>query len=132
MESELRAALIDWLHADPNLAGVLNAVTEEAPTAASPPWLAIAASPSADWSPKTQAGRELRIALELHCRGGDARAAIETGAAVESRVQALPRAQNGFAIASLAFVRARAEQRPRGQRAILMEYRFRCLETQPE
>ena len=44
MEIALRAALIDWLAADPVLAAELNAVAEEAHARTSLPWLAIAAS----------------------------------------------------------------------------------------
>ncbi len=69
MEIALRAALIAWLAADPALAPQLNAIVEEAPSRTALPWLALAASASADWSCKDRAGREVRIALELHCRG---------------------------------------------------------------
>ena len=70
MESTLRAALIEWLRSGPALAA-LNSVAEETPVAATPPWLGIAASASADWSTKDARGREIRVALELHCRGDD-------------------------------------------------------------
>ena len=35
----------------------------------------------------------------------------------------------GLSIASTTFLRARAEQRPRNTRAVLIEYRFRILEA---
>lgn len=127
MEVLLRNSLIAWLRADPALAQ-LNIVAEEAPLSASPPWLGIAASASADWSTKERRGREVRIALELHFRGQAADSAAALVRAVEARIEALPRAQPGFAVAGIAFLRARAEQRPRHMRAVLMEYRFRCLE----
>src|SRR5690606_33027273 len=72
MESELRAALIAWLRADAVLANLVNTVSEEAPARASPPWLASAASASADWSTKDRRGREVRAAFERRLRGGDA------------------------------------------------------------
>jgi hypothetical protein len=127
METDLRAALIAWLEADTVLMTRLNAVTEEAPSRASPPWLGIAASASADWGTKDRAGREVRVALELHCRGDDPGTAAATVRAIEARVEALPRAQAGFAVVSTRFLRARAEQRPGNVRAVLMEYRFRVL-----
>ena len=126
METSLRAALIDWLRADTALTEV-NIVTEEAPPAAGPPWLGIAASASADWSVKERKGREIRIALELHFRGQASDTAASLISAIETRIEALPRGQPGFEIASIAFLRGRAEQRARGMRAVLMEYRFRCL-----
>ena len=127
MEIALRAALIAWLAADPLLAAELNAVVEEAPSRTSLPWLAIATSASTDWSCKDRLGREVRIALELHCRGDRADSAGTLVSAIESRIAALPRAQAGFAVVTAQFLRARAEQRGESRRAILLEYRFRLL-----
>ena len=129
METLLRAALVDWLRADAALAATLNSVTEEAPTRVSHLWLAIAASASADWSTKDQRGREVRVALELHCRGDDPATAADLVRAIELRVETLPRKHANFTIATTQFLRARAEQRPGNIRAMLMEYRFRLLET---
>ena len=127
MESELRAALIAWLRADAVLANLVNAVSEEAPARASPPWLGIAASASADWSTKDRRGREVRVAFELQMRGDDPAAAAAVTRAVEMRVEALPRVQDGFAVAGVTFLRARAEQRAGNRRVALVEYRFRVL-----
>ena len=127
MEIALRAALVAWLAADPTLAERLNAVTEEAPSRASLPWLAISASASADWGCKTHDGREVRIALELHCRGDRPDAAGDLVAAIERRIASLPRAQDGYRVITARFLRARAEQRGESRRAFLLEYRFRLL-----
>ena len=61
MEIPLRAALVAWLAADPVLGNQLNAVVEEAPSRSTLPWLAIAATASADWSSKSGPGREVRL-----------------------------------------------------------------------
>jgi hypothetical protein len=127
METQLRAALIEWLRADPVLAAELNMVAEEAPVRASLPWLGIAASASSDWGAKDVTGREVRVALELHFRGDDPGAGGALTQAVEDRVQALPRVQEGFAVVTAVFLRARVEQRPGNLRAALFEYRFRVL-----
>ena len=127
MEIPLRAALLAWLSADPALSAQLNAVVEEAPSRTALPWLAVAASASADWSAKDVAGREVRIALELHCRGDQPAAAGDLTAAIEARINALPPDQAGLRIVSITFLRARAEQRAANTRAILLEYRFRVL-----
>jgi hypothetical protein len=129
MELTLRAALIAWLAADPALSSRLNAVVEEAPARTSLPWLALAASASTDWSCKTAPGREVRVALELHSRGDRPDTAADLVAMIEARVEALPRAQGPFQVATIQFVRARAEQRGENRRAILLEYRFRLLGT---
>lgn len=127
MEIALRTALMAWLAADPALSGQLNAIAEEAPSRTAWPWLAVAASASADWSAKEVAGREVRIALELHCRGDQPDSAGALVAAIEARVTALPQAQSGFQVVTAQFLRARAEQRAANTRAVLLEYRFRVL-----
>ncbi|WEK45619.1 MAG: DUF3168 domain-containing protein [Candidatus Andeanibacterium colombiense] len=127
MESTLRAALVAWLRAGSTLAA-LNRVAEEAPVMASLPWLGIAASASTDWSAKEVRGREIRVAFELHCRGDDPASAATLVRAIEARIEALPRIQEGFAVISALFLRARAEQRAANTRAVLLEYRFRVLE----
>ena len=127
MEIALRAALLAWLGADPALSGQLNAIVEEAPSRSALPWLAVAASASADWSVKDRTGREVRIALELHCRGDRPDSAATLTAAIEARIAALPAAQTGFRVVTAQFLRARAEQRGANTRAILIEYRFRLL-----
>ena len=125
MEVLLHTALIDWLAGSSTLAPLLNSVTEEAPLRASVPWLALAASAAADWSTKTEVGRETRIALELHCRGDQPDSAATLVGAIDGAVMSLPRSQSGFTVTSIHFMRSRAEQRPDNARAILLEYRFR-------
>ncbi|MBS0255827.1 MAG: DUF3168 domain-containing protein [Proteobacteria bacterium] len=127
MEVPLRAALIGWLASDATLAGQLNSVTEEVPSRTALPWLAISASASADLSTKTERGREVRIALELHCRGDQPGSAADLVSAVEARIASLPRTQPGFRVVALNFLRARAEQRAENTRSVLLEYRFRLI-----
>lgn len=127
MEIDLRAAAIDWLAGDPLLAAELNAVTEEAPSRTSLPWLAIATSASADWSNKSRDGREVRVAFELHCRGDRPDAAAAIVRAIEKRLELLPRHQQGFSVVTIRFLRSRVEQRSESRRATLLEYRFRLL-----
>lgn len=127
MEIALRAALLAWLAADPLLTAELNAIAEETPPRTALPWLALAASASTDWSTKSGAGREVRVALELHCRGDTPDAAAPLVSAIEARVDSLPRAQAGFTVASHRFLRARVEQRAESRRAVLLEYAFRLL-----
>jgi Protein of unknown function (DUF3168) len=127
METALRAALLAWLQADPALAPQLNAIVEEAPSRTALPWLAIAASASVDWSCKDRTGREVRIALELHCRGDRAESAAALVSAIEARIAALPAEQDGYRVITTQFLRTRAEQRAGGTRAVLLEYRFRVL-----
>lgn len=124
METALRSALVDWLRADPILAGMVNAIEEEGPIAASPPHIAIAASASTDWSTKTGPGREIRLALELVDRGDEAAATGAIAARIEQRIATLAPQQSGFRVVVTQFLRSRAERRRRNLRAVLLEYRF--------
>ncbi|WP_347302743.1 DUF3168 domain-containing protein [Croceibacterium sp. TMG7-5b_MA50] len=127
MENELRIALIDWLRTDAVLAEAVNIVAEEHPRQVSAPSIGLVASASTDWSTKTEHGREVRIALQYRSRGDEPAEAGRVVAAIERRVESLPRRQPGWQVVSITFLRARAEQRPRQDRAILLEYRFRML-----
>lgn len=127
MESEFRGHLMNWLRGDAFLAATLNAIEEESPVAATAPWLGIAASGAIDWSTKTLGGREVRVALELVDRTGEAGSTGFIAEAIERRIALLPDDETSFAIVATHFLRSRAERRPRGLRAVLLEYRFRLL-----
>lgn len=129
METQLRAALTQWLRTAPSLAGLINAVEEESPVSASPPWLGIATSASADWSTKDLQGREVRVAFELSTRGDDAGADGALVSAISRRIESIPKTQDGFSIVTARFLRARAERRARNMRTVLLEYTFRLLEN---
>lgn len=129
METQLRAVLADWLRTAPTLAGQINAVEEESPVSASPPWLGIAASASTDWSTKELQGREVRVAFELNTRGDDTAGDGALVSAITRRIDSIPGAQNGFSIVTARFLRARAERRARNLRVVLLEYTFRLLEN---
>ena len=132
MELDLRAALIAWLRTAPAPLDALNAIEEEAPPRAAPPWLGIAASASADWSTKDRTGRETRIALELITRGPNPADDGSTVAAIDRRIENMPQDQGAFELVSSQFLRARAERRPNNLRAVLLEYRFRLFKNQSE
>ncbi len=126
METRFRADLIAWLRTDPALSASVNAVEEESPVSASPPWIGIAASASRDWGAKDMKGREVRIALELVDRRdeGSSSASAAIVEALEARIAALPPAQSGYRVVVTRFRRSRAERRKRNLRAILLEYEF--------
>jgi hypothetical protein len=126
MENDLRAALMAWLRADPALAAI-NAIEEEAPLSATPPWLGIAASASVDWGTKDRAGREIRIALELESYTDLTASDANLLTAIERRVLDLPPFHPGFELASIRFLRSRSEARADNRRGALLEYRFRLF-----
>ncbi|WP_336987481.1 tail completion protein gp17 [Altererythrobacter aquiaggeris] len=129
MEIRLRSALLEWLEADELLSGMLNSVTEEAPLSATAPWLGIIASASTEWGSKDRRGHEILIALELSVRSDAPASGSDIVTLIDKRIDALPRQSGGLEIVTARFLRARAERRPRNLRSILLEYRFRVLET---
>ncbi|WP_375290838.1 DUF3168 domain-containing protein [Qipengyuania sp.] len=129
MEMLFRRDLVAWLAADPDFATGLNSVGEEAPVAASPPHLAIAASASSDWGAKGAPGREIRLALQLTAREDDAGAVATLVDAIERRVATMPAAQGGYRVVVTQFLRSRAERRAGNVRMVLSEYRFLILAT---
>jgi hypothetical protein len=130
METQLRAALLDHLRADPAIASALNIIDEAEVERASAPWLALVASASADWSTKTLAGREVRVALELRLHGDDPATGAQLAERLDERALSLPAEQSGFHVVSASFLRGRAERRPRNARTHLREYRFRLLASE--
>lgn len=126
MENRLRADLIDWLRGDPALSGI-NAIGEESPLRAAPPWLGLSASASLLWGTKDRPGREIRIALELETRTDDPGADSDLLTAIEQRVLDLPPFAPGYELASIRFRRARSEQRPDNRRGALLEFEFRLF-----
>ena len=127
METLVRAALMAWLAESTGLAEMLSSISEEKPARPTLPWLAIAASSAVDWSTKTDTGAEVRVSLQLACRGdlpGDAAALV---AALDAAVMAMPAAQAGFAIVSVRFVKSRSAQTGPTARAVTVDYRFRVL-----
>ena len=132
METQFRRDLLAWLAGDAELAAALNAIAEEAPVAASPPWLGIAASASADWGAKGAPGREVRVALELAMREDEPEAVAALTDALERRVATLPAAQAGYRVVVTQFLRSRAERRAGNIRAVLTEYRFLLLANPTE
>ncbi|MEM9310497.1 MAG: DUF3168 domain-containing protein [Pseudomonadota bacterium] len=126
MENQLRADLVTWLRDDPSLIDI-NAIEEESPLRASPPWLGISASASTDWGTKDRPGREIRIALELETRIDDPADDASLLSAIEQRVLDLAPFGEGYELASVRFLRARSERRDDNRRGALLEFRFRLF-----
>ena len=127
METQFRRDLLTWLAGDSELAAGLNVIAEEAPAAASPPWLGIVASAGAEWGAKGAPGREIRVAIELAMRESEPEPVAALADALERRVATMPATQAGYRVVVTQFLRSRAERRAGNIRAVLTEYRFLLL-----
>ena len=123
----LQSALVAQLLAAPELGG-LTGIYDGPPTRAAFPYLSIGSSAISDWSTKTEAGREIRLALTLWDDGTQPTRLYALVAALERAVLALPRGLPGWRIASLTYVRSFIARDPQGPWAGLVEHRVRMLQ----
>lgn len=121
-----KVALIAALEGHAPLAGALNGIYATPPVRATPPYLVVGEVLAADWSTKTEAGRELRLAVTIHEEAGRAERFDGLMAGAEAAIAAMDRDPPGWRIASLVFLRARVV-RGEGPWAGLIEYRARLL-----
>jgi len=99
------------------------------PARAAYPYVAIDGGFSTDWSTKTAAGREHRIAVTLWDDGRSAARLHALMAEVGSAIEAMPRALEGCRVASLVFLRSRVTRDAAGPWAGIVEYRVRVMAT---
>lgn len=124
-QAALTAALFAALESHGALAERLNGVFATPPVRATPPYALIGEMLIADWSTKTEAGREIRFLVTLFEQPERADRLAELMAEAESAIEAMPRDASGWRIASLVFQRGRI-LREEPWRAVV-EYRARML-----
>jgi Protein of unknown function (DUF3168) len=116
----VHAALIDALAGVAPLYGA-------GPPRAEFPYIMISDSPVTDWSTKTQAGREIRLALNIWDDGEDPARMAGLVSAVEAALAAFPRDLPGWRLASLVFLRSLVSRDAAGPWVALVEHRIRVL-----
>jgi Protein of unknown function (DUF3168) len=123
----LQEALIAALDAHPVLSSELTGIFDGPPPRATFPYVSIADGLTADWSTKTEAGREIRLALTVWDDGEEASRLLSLMAHVEDAIAAMPRDLGGWRIASLVFLRSMVVRDAAGPWAGLVEHRVRML-----
>ena len=123
----LQAAAVAALTAHPVLANALTGVYDGPPPRAAFPYVAINDGIASDWSTKTDAGREIRLALTVWDDGESTTRLSNLMSHVEDAVLAIPRDLPDWRIASLMFLRSMVVRDPAGPWAGLVEYRVRLL-----
>ena len=123
----LQSAAVSALLARPGLAA-LTGIYDGPPPQAPFPFVALDAT-AADWSTKTEAGREVRLAVTLWDDPGQALRLYELMAEVSATLSALPRDLGGWRVASNVFVRSLIARDPERPWAGLVEHRVRVLAT---
>jgi Protein of unknown function (DUF3168) len=123
----LQEALIAALDAHPVLGAELTGIYDGPPPRAGFPYVSIGDGLTADWSTKTEAGREIRIALTVWDDGEEVSRLSSLMGHVEDAIAAMPRDLPGWRIASLVFLRSMVVRDAAGPWAGLVEYRVRML-----
>lgn len=125
-EGALAAAVAAALREAGDLAG-LNGVFAGPPVKATPPYAEIGEVLGIDWSVKDRAGRELRVSVTLRDAAETAARVQALSAAAGAAIEALPRAIDGWRIASVVLARSRFAGSAPGQWTALLDYRVRML-----
>jgi hypothetical protein len=125
--SALRTAMAAALRADPTLGAALNGVFPGPVARASTPYAEIAETLSTDWGTKDAIGREVRLAVLLRDATETPTRLTELAEAAEQAVLAMPRAVDGWHVASLTFVRSRIAGEAPGRWLAAVEFRARVL-----
>ena len=125
---ELQAAAMAALETVPGLSGVYGGP----PITAVPPYAIVAAGPEADWSHKSGAGREVRLAVSIRDAGERADRVREMAAEAEAALEGLSAEAGGWRIVSFRFLRSRTVAVGKASApswAAVIEYRARMLAT---
>jgi Protein of unknown function (DUF3168) len=126
----LQEAAVSALEAHPVLTAELTGIYDGPPPRAIFPYISVGQGVVTDWSTKTSAGREIRIALTVWDDGEEASRLQSLMGHGEDAIAAMPRDLNGWRIASLVFLRSLVVRDPAGPWAGLVEHRVRMLAIQ--
>lgn len=122
-ESVVRAALLAALR---DVEG-LNGIYAGPPVKATPPYAEVGELLGIDWSVKDRAGRELRLLVTVRDAGESASRIEALAAAAAAAIEGLPRALDGWGVASVVLVRSRLGGSAPGRWSAVLEYRVRVL-----
>lgn len=125
----VQAAAVAALEAHPALSSELAGIYDGPPPRAVFPYVSIGDGLVSDWSTKSEAGREIRLALTVWDDGEEATRLHKLMGHVEDAIAAMPRDLSGWRVASNVFLRSLVVRNPAGPWAGLVEFRVRVLET---
>lgn len=124
----LQEQVLAALRAATEIASTANGVFLERPVRASVPYLVLGPLVVADWSVKDAAGREVRIAVQVHDAGESWTRTVQLQGAAARALQALPREIEGWRLGSVTMLRSRTARDGTTGWVGLVEYRVRAME----
>ena len=123
----VQAAAITALQAHPVLSVELTGVYDGPPPRAGFPYISVADGLVTDWSTKTAAGREIRLALTIWDDGEEASRLHTLMGHAEDAIAGMARDLPGWRVASNVFLRSLVVRDAAGPWAGLVEHRIRIL-----
>ena len=107
----------------------IGSVHDGAPLQAVSPHAVVECGPESDWSNKSGAGREVRLAVTVRDAGERPRRLRALMGEAEAAVEAIGGEIGGWRLVSLSFLRSRTVAEGRGKWAGVSEYRARLLRS---
>jgi Protein of unknown function (DUF3168) len=123
----VHAGAIAALQAHPVLSSAVTGIYDGPPPRAAFPYICVADGMSADWSTKTETGREIRLAMTIWDDGDEATRLHSLMGHVEDAIAAMARDLPGWRVASNIFLRSLVARDGAGPWAGLVEFRIRIL-----
>lgn len=124
----VQKAAVAAMRAHAPLASVVSGIFDGPPAGACFPYVAMAESPCVDWSHKSGRGRDIRLAITVWDDGKRAARLHGLMREVESAIEGMGAALDGWQVVSLTFSRSRVVRDTDAPWAGLVEYRIRVLE----
>ena len=124
----VRAGLVAALQEHAPLREAVNGIYHGEIKRATPPYVTVAEPLAVDWSTKTEAGRELRLFVQVHEEPERSERLDRLSGEVEAAIERMGRDLDGWRVASLVFLRAHT-MRGEGPWVAAIEYRARVLEA---
>jgi hypothetical protein len=124
----VQAAVVAALEAAQGLQE-LTGIYDGPPARAAFPYVSMGNSLTSDWGTKTEAGREIRLALTLWDDGAEPARLHRMIPDIEAAILALPAQLDGWRIISRALVRVYLARDPQGPWAGLVEHRIRLFQN---
>lgn len=127
----VQQAIVEALQGSASFVAAISGIYDGPPPRAAFPYVALADGTATDWGTKTEAGREIRMALTIWDDGEEPQRLQTLMDMAEEALSGMSRDLGGWKVASLVFLRARIVRDASGPWAGLIEYRIRVLATGP-
>lgn len=125
----VQKAVVAAMRAHAPLANAVSGIFDGPPAGACFPYVAMAESPSVDWSHKSGRGREIRLAVTVWDDGHRAARIHALMREMEAAIERMATGLDGWRVVTLNFWRSRVVRDANAPWAGLVEYRVRVLEA---